>query len=399
MAEFVYGKKTQKTCYEQYTPPADVRVCSRVILPNPARCEQTNGIDDWTPCKFRCAIFSSPYYNTCCKPDPGICPQIGAAAGVPLWAGDNPSANTPGKGGVCTPATTTDILCRYPVSAFTTAADVGLFNTTFVNDPTNSTPNRAFSLDQLNTQLLPSYCFQSANPGECPASVAGITGPSCPTGLAGCSKVVSTGTDGNLCSPWYNNFKDIGDAAAGTYCAANTCAIDCRCYNRLVVDDIYIQVSKAAPPGIKDGCWYAPCKNFPPIFVQPTADPGTGPSVCPTTICSQINEFINNNINNFNINNLNQDISCCNGTCGGGANGGGGNTMSFWAQYGSYILVGLAVLVVVIVIIIIISVVTTSNRNKPDVPVAVTPQPIPAVISEAPPIVIPEPPPAVVIPV
>ncbi len=358
---YVYGKIVQHDCFAQYEPNQNDSCFP--TQPVVKQCKKTEDFTDWNACTYyKCGSgFGKNEYRSCCQPDPSLCPMIGGIDGIPLWAGKNPEPSAYDVGGVCTPSgarDTTNILCRYFVSDFQTTEDVTLWTNTFVKNPTNSKENIEFSTEQLNTQLLPSYCLQPADPGDCPAQIQGVEGPSCPNGLTGCSRVVAKGGDANICPQWYNDNQNVGRVAAGNYCNTYTCATDCQCYNRAKVDNTFIQISPYAPP-LKEGCWYVPCKSAASIFVPKDVDPGTGPSVCPTTICQSVVNFIDDHITNFNINNLNQSISCCaNGVCGG-------SSSSIWAQYWKWIVMGLAMFVAVIIVVIIVSIVATnSGKNK-----------------------------------
>jgi hypothetical protein len=141
--------------------------------------------------------------------------------------------------------------------------------------------------------IVANYCQQSSS--TC------ITDPDTGKSMTKCSRLKSTGKDGELCRGWFNQQpKAIQDTVVQNYCTINNTP-DCKCVNR-AQQDVYksLKVGKV----INDGCWYTPCAN-PQSYLQ-TTDVET-PS-CPDNFCDVIYNIAKDR--DVTIDNIKNDVNC-----------------------------------------------------------------------------------------
>ena len=207
-------------------------------------------------------------------------------------------------------------------------------------------------VDQLNTNILPSFCFQEVT-GGCPGG----------TGSTGCARIVSTANGSQLCQEWAlgnQNGKSFRGAALDSnlvdtymenYCESNPTRPECQCLSRnepgAIGHEDYEVLAQAANAGERDWCWYIPCKQIGNVGTLLTSDFVNPTQTCPTTICENILEFINNNASNINIGQYKALTSC---TSGGG-NGGETLWQKIWSH--KWLFSGLLLLFTIIIIVIV----------------------------------------------
>jgi hypothetical protein len=141
--------------------------------------------------------------------------------------------------------------------------------------------------------ILANYCQQSSD--TC------IIDPDTGAKMTKCSRLKSTGKDGELCRGWFNQqAKNIQDTVVQNYCAINNTP-DCKCVNRSL-NDVY----KTLKPGkiINDGCWFLPCAN-PQSYLQTTDI--ESPS-CPDNFCDVIYNIIKDR--DVKIDDVKNDVNC-----------------------------------------------------------------------------------------
>ena len=189
--------------------------------------------------------FQTDHYHVpqCATTWTGFCaPGLAIHLAGMEWVDQGTGLNTDGR----------VMSCMYDQNIFADEANVTAWNNFYVNSADNPALG-AINSKVYNDQVLATFCTQPADPGACnnlqyAPSVSGF-GP-CTGGLTGCSRMSSnTG-----CIQWVkaNDFgqNSIVQSAFTEYCSqdSNVCSNDCRCINRAVVDEVYIDVVKGGAP-------------------------------------------------------------------------------------------------------------------------------------------------------
>jgi hypothetical protein len=141
--------------------------------------------------------------------------------------------------------------------------------------------------------IVANYCQQSSD--TC------IIDPETGKKMPKCSRLKSTGKDGELCRSWFNQQpKPVQDTVVQNYCAINNTP-DCKCVNR-AQNGVYrsLKVGKV----INDGCWFTPCAN-PQSYLQ-TADVEN--PACPSNFCDIIYNIAKDR--DVTIDNIKNDVNC-----------------------------------------------------------------------------------------
>jgi hypothetical protein len=317
-------------------------------------CNRVNGILDWEYTSVNNGGNFCFFQPVCSQVDQsnGTCPQIGGPMGGTIaWNGTaNVFSQSQGR----------LVNCGYDVTAFKTSTDIQNWINVFC--PNNVCPppvngidnNAAFNL------IMENFCPQQAATGHCQAYPISPTSPTgiCVGGLTGCSRFSSvdspTNTDGSLCRTWAAKNGILANTASSTFCGANLCANDCLCFNRGKVDELYILITMASTTPITDACWFKPCQEE-GVYLIPDDQNISGTGHCPSTICQQVINIIDNSSSTINITVAQQSISC-NITPSGGGTGGQTWVQSIWDQYGTYIIIFTVIIVIIIFILIIVAV-------------------------------------------
>lgn len=280
--------------------------------------------------------------------------------------------------------------CYYKDFYFDTAEKVDAWINFFKPFGNTGNPGVQNNLDVYNNVIMPYFCGLPADADTCetypfdpplnpcnPTGGTGCTGYMCPNvgpgctgsicknGLTGCSRFGSTKRDGDLCRAWD---KAVGAKKASPvfegFCAKNTCAQDCLCYNRKTVDFVFTAVTSSQGWGVppeSDACWYEPCKND-----QYLIDVSLIGAVCSATICEQVVEVIGNTGTNVNIPQAQEEISCNisqNQTFEQELTG-------FLSRYWIWVVV-IGCIILVLIVIIVIFAVIGHNKSKQTVSVPV----------------------------
>lgn len=240
-SDLVTGTTVQQTPINTYSP--GVCNCNSCSYQTPVATCNTG---DWQYSTTPCCGKVCPAQPLCSTVDPTVCPSFGGKAAY--------SANF---------SQAPNVTCTYLTSQFQTTADITNYIATFGNTP------------QLSNQILPLFCAGSST--TCPtttstSSLPGITPVSC-------SRMLSTGQDGQICSAWAAANPAMADQAQVTYCSTAG-AIGCDCVNRA---NNFNYRSLAQYTESNDGCWYAPCTQ--PTELIPSTVVGTN---CPADTCSEI---------------------------------------------------------------------------------------------------------------
>jgi hypothetical protein len=141
--------------------------------------------------------------------------------------------------------------------------------------------------------IVANYCQQSSD--SC------IINPETNENMKKCSRLKSTGKDGELCRGWFNQQpKNVQDTVVQNYCAVNNTP-DCKCVNR-ALNEVYrsLKVGKV----INDGCWFTPCAN-PQSYLQTT---DVENPACPSNFCDVIYNIIKDR--DVTIDNIKNDVNC-----------------------------------------------------------------------------------------
>jgi len=257
-------QKSTKTAYDT-GQPCDCFTCTAFTVNR--ECGKTDGMDDWEFGHEACC-FTCPNKRQCAKPDPGDC-TIGFDSHKrdPLtrvtWNGNGPN-----------------LKCIFDVNKINTLEQIDLFK-------------QRFGTGNDYNAVLANYCQQSSD--TC------IIDPETGQNMPKCSRLKSTGKDGELCRSWFNR---QGAADQNTvvqnYCAINNTP-DCKCVNR-AINEVYrsLKVGK----DINDGCWFTPCAN-PQSYLQ-TSDI-VNPT-CPSNYCETIYNIIKDR--DVTIDNVKNEINC-----------------------------------------------------------------------------------------
>jgi len=267
MTSIVNGFTIQKSTKASYDTgqPCSCGTCTAFTTNRD--CGQTDGMRDWEFGHEACC-FTCPTKRHCTKPDPKEC-DIGVDSHKrdPIsrvtWNGHGPN-----------------LKCVY---------DVGKINTL---DQIDNFKQRFGTHGDYNT-VVANYCQQSSD--TC------VVDPDTGKNMTKCSRLKSTGKDGELCRGWFNQQpKDIQDTVVQNYCAINNTP-DCKCVNR-AQNEVYrsLKVGKV----INDGCWFTPCANS-QSYLQTTEV--ENPS-CPSNFCDVIYNIIKDR--DVSIDNVKNDVNC-----------------------------------------------------------------------------------------
>jgi len=267
MTSIVNGFTTQTSTKTEYAieQPCDCFTCTAFTAVRP--CGQTDNKDDWNfghiPCCFTC-----PNVKRCAKPDSAEC-NIGVDSHKrdPLtrvtWNENAPK-----------------LQCVFDVDKINTIQQLDNFKQKF---GTQGDYNMAVS----------NYCQQSSD--TC------VLDPDTDKNMPRCSRLKSTGKDGELCRSWFNSQpKNTQDTVVQNYCSVNNTP-DCKCVNRSLSSTY-----KTLKPGkvINDGCWWLPCAN-PQSYLQ-TKD--VQKPECPDNFCDIIYNIIQDR--DVDISDVKNDINC-----------------------------------------------------------------------------------------
>ena len=267
MTSIVNGFKVQKSTKTSYDTgqPCDCFSCT--AFTSNRQCDQTDGMADWEYGHEACC-FTCPNKRQCAKPDPKECfIGIDSHQRDPVthvtWNGKGPN-----------------LRCVFDVDKINTMDQIDNFKQTFgIHGDYNA--------------IVANYCQQSSS--TC------ITDPDTGKSMTKCSRLKSTGKDGELCRGWFNQQpKAIQDTVVQNYCTVNNTP-DCKCVNR-AQQDVYksLKVGKV----INDGCWYTPCAN-PQSYLQTTDV--EAPS-CPDNFCDVIYNIVKDR--DVTIDNIKNDVNC-----------------------------------------------------------------------------------------
>lgn len=234
-------------------------------------CNLTDGVKDWNYADEKCCqapLVTCPPRKKCSKPNPAEC-DIGFDSHKrdPLtrvtWNGSSPN-----------------LRCVYDIDKINTLEQIDNFKQKFSNS------------GDYNA-VLANYCKQSSDT----CFIDPETGKNMPK----CSRLKSTGRDGELCRGWFNQqSKAVQDTVVQNYCAVNNTP-DCKCVNR-AQNDVYrsLKVGKV----INDGCWFTPCAN-PQSYLQTTEVENP---TCPSNFCDVIYNIIKDR--DVTIDNIKNDVNC-----------------------------------------------------------------------------------------
>jgi hypothetical protein len=224
-------------------------------------------MDDWEYGHEACC-FTCPNKRRCAKPDKNEC-FIGVDSHKrdPLskvtWNGRGPN-----------------LKCIYDVNKVNTMDQIDNFKQKFGTH------------GDFNT-IVANFCQQSSD--TC------VIDPDTGKNMTKCSRLKSTGKDGELCRGWFNQQpKNVQDTVVQNYCAVNNTP-DCKCVNRSL-NEVYrsLKVGKV----INDGCWFTPCAN-PQSYLQTTDV--ENPS-CPDNFCDVIFNIVKDR--DVSIDNIKNDVNC-----------------------------------------------------------------------------------------
>jgi len=257
-------QKSTKTSYDT-GQPCSCGTCT--AFTSNRECGQTDGMSDWEYGHEACC-FTCPNKRHCAKPDSKEC-DIGVDSHKrdPLsrvtWNGRGPN-----------------LKCIYDVDKINTFDQIDNFK-------------QRFGIHGDYNNIIANYCQQSSD--TC------IVDPDTGENMTKCSRLKSTGKDGELCRGWFNQQpKGTQDTVVQNYCAVNNTP-DCKCVNR-AQNDVYrsLKVGKV----INDGCWFTPCANS-QSYLQTTEV--ENPS-CPSNFCDVIYNIIKDR--DVTIDNIKNDVNC-----------------------------------------------------------------------------------------
>jgi hypothetical protein len=261
---FVVQKST-KTSYDTGQPCG----CGLCFWTTTKRaCGQTDLKDDWNFGSENCCPPFCPDKLHCAKPNAEEC-AIGTDSHKrdPLtrvtWNGKGPNMQ-----------------CIFDVNKINTLDQIDNFK-------------QKFGVSGDYNSIITNYCQQSSD--TC------VIDPETGKNMPKCSRLKSTGKDGELCRGWFNQQqKGVQDTVVQNYCAVNNTP-DCKCVNRSL-NDIYrsLKVGKV----INDGCWFTPCAN-PQSYLQTTEVENP---TCPSNFCDVIYNIIKDR--DVKIDNIKNDVNC-----------------------------------------------------------------------------------------
>jgi hypothetical protein len=267
MTSIINGFTIQKSTKTEYDTgqPCDCFSCTAFTTDR--RCGQTDNMDDWQFGQEACC-FTCPNKRHCAKPDPSEC-NIGTDSHKrdPLtrvtWNGRGPN-----------------LRCIFDLNKINTLEQIDNFK-------------QQFGTTGDYNNIIANYCQQSSD--TC------VIDPDTGKNMPKCSRLKSTGKDGELCRGWFNQqAKPVQDTVVQNYCAVNNTP-DCKCVNR-AQNDVYrsLKIGKV----INDGCWFTPCAN-PQSYLQTTEV--ENPS-CPDNFCDVIYNIIKDR--DVTIDNIKNDVNC-----------------------------------------------------------------------------------------
>ena len=267
MTSIVNGFTVQKSTKKSYDTgqPCNCGTCTAFTTNR--QCGQTDGMDDWNYGHEVCC-FTCPVKKQCTKPDSIEC-NIGTDSHKrdPLsrvtWNGRGPN-----------------LKCVFDVNKINTIDQIDNFK-------------QKFGTRGDYNAIIANYCQQSSD--TC------VIDPETGKNMPKCSRLKSTGKDGELCRGWFNQqAKGVQDTVIQNYCAVNNTP-DCKCVNR-AQNDVYrsLKVGKV----INDGCWFTPCAN-PQSYLQTT---DVENPTCPSNFCDVIYNIIKDR--DVTIDNLKNDVNC-----------------------------------------------------------------------------------------
>ena len=230
-------------------------------------CGRTDGMPDWNYSHESCC-FTCPNRENCAKPDSSEC-DIGTDSHKrdPLsrvtWNGRGPN-----------------LKCIFDVNKINTLDQIDKFK-------------QKFGTTGDYNAIIANYCQQSSD--TC------VIDPDTGKNMTKCSRLKSTGKDGELCRGWFNQqAKGVQDTVVQNYCAVNNTS-DCKCVNRSL-NEVYrsLKVGKV----INDGCWFTPCANSQSYLQTVEVENPT----CPSNFCDVIYNIIKDR--DVKIDNIKNDVNC-----------------------------------------------------------------------------------------
>jgi hypothetical protein len=268
MTSTVNGFTVQKSTKTQYDTgqPCGCGLCFWTTTKR--ACGQTDLKDDWNFGSENCCLPFCPDKLHCAKPNSEEC-----AIGVDSHKRDPLSHVTwNGKG--------PNLQCIFDVNKINTLDQIDSFK-------------QKFGTTGDFNAIVANYCQQSSD--TC------VIDPDTGKNMTKCSRLKSTGKDGELCRGWFNQqSKGVQDTVVQNYCAVNNTP-DCKCVNR-AQNEVYrsLKVGKV----INDGCWFTPCAN-PQSYLQTTEVENP---TCPSNFCDVIYNIIKDR--DVTIDNIKNDVNC-----------------------------------------------------------------------------------------
>ncbi|CCV01765.1 putative myristylated membrane protein [Invertebrate iridescent virus 22] len=267
MTSIVNGFTVQKSTKKSYDTgqPCNCGTCT--AFTSYRQCGTTDGMDDWNYDHEVCC-FTCPTKKKCTKPDSVDC-NIGVDSHKrdPLskvtWNGRGPN-----------------LKCIFDVNKINTLDQIDNFK-------------QRFGTGGDYNAIIANYCQQSSD--TC------VIDPDTGKNMTKCSRLKSTGKDGELCRSWFNQQpKATQDTVVQNYCAVNNTP-DCKCVNRSL-NDVYrsLKVGKV----INDGCWFTPCANSQSYLQTTEVENPT----CPSNFCDVIYNIIKDR--DVKIDNIKNDVNC-----------------------------------------------------------------------------------------
>jgi hypothetical protein len=254
--------------------------------------------DSEIDCTYCFAKTNSPI---CVKPDPGVCGSYTGSDGGDILEGVAITSNQFD--------TYFTVECTFFASAFNDIDNVDAYINVFGRD------------SNYKGDLMKNFCKQTSS--NC------ATDPTTGNPMTSCLFLNDNGDSGNECREWYSLVGSGADATMQTYCGNNPTAPDCKCINR-ASDPIYQAIKTGGGDSIPDQCWWSACAAAgPPGNLVNSAL--LDQSVCPSTLCQDINNIIGNIDSNITQGDLTSNINCPittvagSSTNGNGSNGNGGN--------------------------------------------------------------------------
>lgn len=287
---FVYGYKIQTEVYKSYSPDCsncNGNGCSSFkcsAFTSWPSCNQTEGITDWHYKNESCT-FTCPNKPICSKPnlDGGF---IGLSSKK-----ENPLIDV--KWNQKAP----NIFYTYDLERIDTYEqiikwwDIFSLEKEFFNLNTEQFRNIMIHYSSFSTKEI------FGNNNTC------IIDPLTKKTMDNCSIIKSNSKEGKYVREWFNKQSaQTKDTIIQNYCSNNTNSPDCRCSNR-INDPIYKSIKPSNQ--YNDSCWYSSCSSGNEYSLLESDVVG---KQCPSEICQQIYQFINNE--DVSINDIKQKIAC-----------------------------------------------------------------------------------------